>query len=120
MIYELRSYAINPDTWDDFRAWGLNRAFPVLFERFNLPLVGFFENVSVADIKDEAFNRTVGVHWILAWDSVEERHQRMTELRASREWRTATLEAKDEKGQERFFVNACVTFLKAWPGSPIQ
>jgi hypothetical protein len=120
MIYELRQYDINPDNWDEFRGWGLSRAFPVLFERFNLPLVAFFEAVPAEDIEGETFNRTVGVHWILAWASLEERHRRMIELRASDEWKAATREALDENGQNQFFIGARVTFLQPWPGSPIQ
>ena len=51
MIYELRQYDINPDRWDAFRQWGLADAAPVLFEQFDLPLVGCFEPVPAEDIE---------------------------------------------------------------------
>lgn len=120
MIYELRSYDINPETWDRYVEWGQERAFPVLFEQFRFRLVGFFETLPVEDTEHDTFNHTVGVHWILAWESIEERHQRWAELGASEEWKAVAGEAVDEDGEPLFHMGAQVTIMKAWPGSPIQ
>jgi hypothetical protein len=120
MIYELRQYDINPDNWEQFREWGLTHAVPVLFEQFNLPLVGCFEPVPADDTEGESFNRTAGLHWILAWESIEERHRRMAELWASDEWRAAFHRTLGEDGRQLFFEGARITFLKAWPVSPMQ
>lgn len=49
MIYELRSYDINPNRWEEYGKWAQELAFPLFFEHFKLPLVGFWETLPVED-----------------------------------------------------------------------
>jgi hypothetical protein len=120
MIYELRSYDIHPDNWDGYVEWAEDIMMPLLFDKFDFPLVGFFEAVSAENTEHDSFNRTVGVHWILAWSSIEERHQRWTEFRADDEYKVAVQAARDENGQPLYQMKEQVTLLKAWPVSPMQ
>lgn len=120
MIYELRSYDINPERWEDYCEWAQKRAFPLFFEHFRLPLVGFFEAVPVENTEFDTFNHTVGVHWILAWENIEERHKRWAELDTTDELQALVQEARDEEGQPLFHMRTHITILKAWPGSPLQ
>lgn len=99
---------------------GLTQAFPVLFEQFDLPPAGFFETLPVKDLEDRTFNDVAGVHWILAWDSVEERHRRMHELRKSEAWHAASVSAMDPNGESLCITEAKITLLTAWPDLPVQ
>lgn len=120
MIYELRSYDINPENWDGYVAWAETLMMPLLFDRFDFPLVGFFEAVPAQDTAHEAFTRTVGVHWILMWESIEERHRRRAAFRADDEYKAVVRAARDEHDQPLYHIKEHVTFLKAWPISPLQ
>ena len=120
MIYELRSYDINPDNWDEYRAWCETLAFPLFLDQFDFPLVGFFEVLPPVDRSEDFYTRTAGVRWILAWESMEQRDQRWAGLFASKEWETVAQESRDENGEPLFHLGAEVTFLKAWPESPMQ
>ena len=44
----------------------------------------------------------------------------MTELWASEEWQEALRQTFGENGQQLFFEDARITFLKAWPISPMK
>lgn len=120
MIYELRSYDINPNRWEEYGKWAQELAFPLFFEHFKLPLVGFWETLPVEDTPYDSFNTTVGVHWILAWESVEARHRRWAELDATEELQELVRKARDEDGNPLFHMRIQMTMLKPWPGSPLQ
>lgn len=120
MIYELRRYDINPNTWDGYIEWAEQVMMPVLFEKFKFPLVGFFETIPVEDTEHDPVNRTVGVDWILRWDSFEERHRRWAEFRADADYKRAVELSRDQHGQPLYHMHEQVTFMKAWPVLPLQ
>lgn len=93
---------------------------PVLFDKFDFPLVGFFETVPAEDTAHDPVNRTVGVHWILVWESIEERHRRWAEFRADDEYKRAVQASRDEHGQPLYHMKEQITFMKAWSVSPMQ
>ena len=120
MIYELRRYDINPDNWDGYLAWAEDVMMPILFGKFAFPLVGFFETIPVEEMDHDPVDCTVGVHWILQWESMEERQRRWAEFRADDDYKQAVAASHDEHGQPLYHVKEQITFMKAWPVSPIQ
>ncbi len=93
---------------------------PLLFEKFDFPLVGFFETVPAEDPDHDPVNRSVGVHWILVGKRIEMRHQRWAGFRADDEYKLAVQAARDEIGQPRYYMREHITFLTAWPVSLLQ
>ncbi len=120
MIYELRRYDINPDNWDRYRKWCEEFAFPLFHGQFNFPTVGFFEVLPIEGREKDAYNSTMGVRWILAWESIEERDTRWAELAASPEYTTVVQVTRDETGGSLFHLEAEMSLLRALPESPMQ
>lgn len=120
MIYELRQYDIKDDAWDAYVEWAEQIMMPVLFEKFGFPLVGFFETLPVEEMEHDPVNRTVGVHWILRWESMDERQRRWAEFRADPDYKAAVEASRDSQGNPRFHMNEQITFMTAWPVSPLQ
>ncbi len=120
MIYELRRYDIKPENWDGYRTWCEDFAFPLFHDQFHFPTVGFFEVVPLEGREMDAYNATVGVRWILAWESIEERDRRWVEVAAADTYTTVVQHARTENGDWLFHIGAEMTLLKAWPVSPLQ
>jgi hypothetical protein len=121
MLYELRSYDIAPERWDEYVDWATKSAFPVLFDRFGFRLVGFWEALPAGDLGGDDTASASSVHWVLAWDSEEERHARWATLWASEDWKAAIASATDPAtGERKFHRHRRVTLLRSWPISPLR
>ena len=62
MIYELRSYEIDPVLLDQYLAWANDQALPILVGRFAFRMVSFWHAVAPSGGETPATN----VHWIIA------------------------------------------------------
>ena len=85
MIYELRSYWIEPDVFDQYVDWVNTRAQPLQREKFGFRVIGFWTVGAEDGTVDEDPPNVV---WLTAWESREERERVWTMLRASPEWAT--------------------------------
>jgi hypothetical protein len=117
MLYELRSYDIDPAWWDEWHAWATNRALPVLLDTFGFRLIGWWQALA----KPGEPEPTTNLHWILAWESEAEMRERWAALLASDAWQAVWAEAIDPAtGQRRWHRQTRSTLLCALPASPLQ
>ncbi len=83
MIYELRSYWIDPAVYDTYIDWVNQKAQPLQREKFGFRVVGFW---TVGGQDGTIDGDPPNVIWMCAWESREERDRVWTILRASPEW----------------------------------
>jgi hypothetical protein len=110
MIYELRSYDIDPPLLDAYLVWANDQALPILVGKFAFRLVGFWYAVAPAAGEAPATN----VHWMIAWESEQEMLDRWKEATSTEEWKAIG------QGQPRYHLKIQRTLLKAIPRSPYQ
>lgn len=117
MIYELRHYGTYPEQWEPYLAWLEQRANPVLFDQFQLRLIGFWRGVAKRG-EDEPHPN---LYWLLVWESEDEMRTRWDSIFASPEW-SAALDAVIDPatGTSRYHRQTSSTLLHALPISPIQ
>ena len=82
MIYELRTYWIDPAVLDVYIDWVNTKAQPLQREKFGFRTIGFWRIVDEEEGEPDGPNIT----WMAAWESREERDRVWTEIRASAEW----------------------------------
>lgn len=117
MLYELCSYDVHPDRWDDFVAWTDTRAIPVLSGQFGYRLVGRWQTVPQAGEAVPATN----YHYLLAWDDEDDWRARRALAAASEAWHDAWAETIDpDTGESKYFLRINHTLLRPFPDSPLQ
>ena len=117
MLYELRSYDIDPDRWDEYLAWVTARGLPCLCDAFRFRLVGFWQAMA----KEGQAPPTTNLHYILAWESEAEMRERYAALVASAAWKALSAEMRDPATGERKWVRQTRSvLLRALPPSPLQ
>jgi hypothetical protein len=113
LIYELRSYDIEPSLLDDYLGWVNHQALPLLVGRFGFRMIGFWH--AIAPTTPEAgVAPSTNVHWMIAWHSEDEMLARWSEARATDEWGAIN------QGLPNFHLKAQRTLLRAIPRSPLQ
>jgi hypothetical protein len=121
VLYELLSFDIDPERWDEYVEFANNVALPMFVDQFGFRLVGMWEPVPARNMGWDETASATSLHWMLAWESEEERYTRWTELRASDAFQVARAAAIDPAtGRSRFHHHRRVTLLRAWPISPLQ
>ncbi|MBI2942123.1 MAG: NIPSNAP family protein [Chloroflexi bacterium] len=110
MIYELRSYEVDPALLEQYLAWANDRALPVLQGTFAFRMVGFWHAITPANGQVPPSN----VHWMISWQSEEEMLSRWQEATSSDEWKAIA------QGQPRYVLKWQRHLLKAIPRSPFQ
>jgi len=110
MIYELRSYNIDPALLDQYLAWANDGALPILVGKFGFRMIGFWHAIAPANGEIPETN----VHWIIAWHTESEMLDRWKEATSTDEWKAIG------QGQPRFHLKAQRTLLQAIPRSPFQ
>jgi|HigsolmetaAR202D_1030399.scaffolds.fasta_scaffold24998_2 ABC-type oligopeptide transport system substrate-binding subunit len=110
MIYELRSYDIEPTLLDLYLQSVNDRVLPLLVNTFNFRLIGFWHAVPTSTDPAPSTN----VHWIIAWESEQEMLDRWAEAKATEEWAAAW------QGLPKFHLKIQRTMLQAIPFSPLQ
>jgi hypothetical protein len=113
LLYELRSYDIEPSLLDEYLAWANDRALPILTGRFGFRMIGFWQAVAPSTPEVGRVLPT-NVHWMIAWHSEEEMLARWSAARATDEWKAIN------EGQPKFHLRAERTLLRAIPRSPLQ
>jgi hypothetical protein len=117
MLYELRTYDIHPERWDEYLAWVEKKAAPILFDQFKFRLIGFWRAIA----KAVEVQPTTNLYEIFAWESEEEMRDRWTAFFASAEWNAAWAEITDPiSGKSRYHLRTFSTLLRALPISPLQ
>jgi len=117
VLYELRSYDIRPERWDDYLNWAYTTAWPILFEAHGFPLVGWWQVVPNADEPPSSTN----LQWILAWESEEQRNERWAALLDDDAWKAAVAATRDPaSGDSLYHLRTRYRFLRPLPRSPLQ
>lgn len=111
MLYELRSYWIEPEQLDAYLDWADTKALPVLQGECGFRLVGFWR----VEDADPADDDPPNVTWLLAWRDREEREARWSAARSSASW--AMINENRAKFHRR---PGAVRFLVGTPRSPLQ
>ena len=86
MIYEFRTYHYAPDKFPTYRPWALEHAEPYFREVFDLE--GFWTSIEAApQVLDEPLDHlgAANVAWVLRWQNMDERNQKMAEVFQSQE-----------------------------------
>jgi hypothetical protein len=110
VLYELRSYDIDPTLLDEYVAWANDRALPILQGQFGFRMIGFWHAVAPKEGQAPATN----VHWLIAWHDEDEMLSRWQEATATSEWKAIG------QGQPKFHLKGQRTLLRAIPRSPYQ
>jgi hypothetical protein len=113
MIYELRSYDIEPSLLDQYLAWANDRALPILVGTFGFRLIGFWHATAPSKPEPGAAPAT-NVHWMIAWQSEDEMLARWQEATSTDEWSAIN------QGPPKFHLKVQRTLLRAIPRSPLQ
>ena len=83
MIYELRSYWIEPSLLDTYITWVNDKAQPLQRGKFGFRVIGFW---TVAGEDGTIAPDGPNVVWMTAWEDRGERDRVWSELRGSPEW----------------------------------
>lgn len=118
MLYELRSYDIDPDRIDGYIEWANTRALPILIGQFGFRVQGFWHAIATEDGPAPATN----VQWIIAWESEAEMKARWAEARGSDAWKAAMAETADpdQPNGRKYHRTVRSTFLAPIAASPLQ
>ena len=117
MVYELRSYDIDPARVEDYLTWANDRAMPILVGTHGFRLVGFWRALA----KTNESLPTTNVHWLIAWESEQEMNDRWAAARASAAFQEAVREISDPAtGQSMYHLRRQSTLLRGIPRSPLQ
>ncbi|MBI2940799.1 MAG: NIPSNAP family protein [Chloroflexi bacterium] len=112
MLYELRSYWVEPSLLQAYLAWANDRALPVLQGEFGFRVLGFW---SVADATGTVEDDPPNVVWIIAWRDRAEREAGWETATRSSAWLAA------REGIPKFHRKpGNFKFLTAIPRSPLQ
>ena len=110
MVYELRSYDIDPNLIEEYLDWANDKALPILVGQFGFRVVGFWRAVA----SSEGPAPTANVHWIINWKDEAEMLAKWDAARASAEWIAIRV------GLPKYNLKSQRTMLKAIPRSPLQ
>jgi hypothetical protein len=113
LIYELRSYDIDPSLLDEYLAWANNQALPILVGQFGFRMLGFWHAVAPSTPEAGPLPPT-NVHWIIAWHSEDEMLAQWTAARATDEWKAIN------SNRPKYHLKVQQTLLRAIPRSPFQ
>jgi len=108
LVYELRSYDIDPSLLDESLNCANDRALPILVGQFGSRMVGFWHAVGSEPVSP------TNVHWTNAWHSKEEMLARWDEARATEQWKVT------DQDHPKFHLKVQRTVLRAIPRSPFQ
>ena len=112
MLYELRSYFIEPTLIDEYLAWANDKALPILQGDHGFRVLGFWR---VDEIDSRGEDEEPTVVWLVAWQDREERERQWSAARASARW------AEAREGRPNYHRRpAVITYLSGIPRSPLQ
>ncbi|HVB96292.1 MAG TPA: NIPSNAP family protein [Chloroflexota bacterium] len=112
MLYELRSYWIEPALLEQYLAWARDKAQPLQREKYGFRVIGFWQ---VGDAEGTVTPDDPNVVWMCAWNDRAERDRVWNEIRSSADW------AAIREGIPNFHRRpGNVKFLTALSWSPLQ
>lgn len=101
MIYELRTYWVEPKFRDGYEEWANNHALPVLQGKYGFRVVGFWvvESSRPSRPTFPAVDDPFTVAWILAWNDEAERDAAWKEVLGSDDWVEVQKRVKEITGR---------------------
>jgi hypothetical protein len=101
VIYELRTYWVEPKFRDGYEEWANNHALPVLQGQFGFRVVGFWVVDSSRPSRPTfpAVEDPFTVAWIIAWKDEAERDATWKAVQASPEWAEVQKKVKEITGR---------------------
>ena len=112
MLYEVRSYDIEPTMLDDYVVWASEKALPLLRGHFGFDVVGFWRKTGAPPEVQEP--SPTNIVWIVRWKSEEQRNQSWQRVRESKEWKAI------REGTPSYWNKTDSSFMIPIPGSPMQ
>ena len=112
MVYEIRSYDIEPAMLGGYETWANEKALPLLIGSFGFDVVGFWKKTGTPpEIREES---PMNIVWIIRWDSEDQRNERWKQVRASDAWKAIREDAPP------FWKKIDSKFVTPVAGSPMQ
>lgn len=101
MIYELRTYWVEPSFRSGYEEWANNHALPVLQGTFGFRVVGFWvvDSSKPSRATFPAVDDPFTVAWILAWKDEAERDTAWKAVLSSPEWAAVQQRVKEITGR---------------------
>lgn len=115
MIYELRTYDMVPELFEEYIGRADTLLLPIIREKIGFNLIGFWRSIEEGggDVpQGEMRPIPAQVVWMIAWNSMEERDAKWAELRADEEW----LRVIDSK----YYQRTAYKFVSPTAYSPLQ
>lgn len=118
MIYELRTYEMVPELFEEYLERADNVLLPIIMEDIGFRIVGFWRADSESDgplppgEEEQMSKIPAQVVWMIAWESKEERTQKWTELAANEDWQREL--------KLKYYAGAHVKFIQPTNASPLQ
>ena len=118
MIYELRTYDMVPELFDEYLQLADAALLPIIKDRIEFPVVGFWRAVSESRARIEPGDEAnlpdlpAQVVWMIAWESLERRARKWSELYADAEWNRVF--------DPKYYAGQHVKFLSPTAASPLQ
>ena len=92
MIYELRTYDMVPELFDEYLERANNILVPIIKDKIGFPIVGFWRAIGETDGSPRPGEERqipkipAQIVWMIAWESLEERARKWTELHEDQDW----------------------------------
>ena len=92
MIYELRTYNMVPELFDEYLERANNILLPTIEDKIGFPVVGFWRAVGEIDgslrpgEERQIPKIPAQIVWMIEWQSLEERARKWTELHDDQDW----------------------------------
>ena len=92
MIYELRTYDMVPELFDEYLERANRLLLPIIKGKIGFRVVGFWRAVGETDgplrpgEERQVAKVPAQVVWVIEWEGLEERAQKWTELHEDEEW----------------------------------
>lgn len=118
MIYELRNYEMIPELFDEYLELADDALLPIIKDKIGFPVVGFWQGVSETRSRFEPGTESdlpalpAQVVWLIAWESLEQRARKWSELYADEDWNRVF--------DRKYYAAQHVKFLSPTAASPLQ
>ena len=116
MIYELRTYDMVPELFDEYLERVQRVLLPILKENIGFRIVGFWRALGEIDgtlppgEERQIPKIPAQVVYMIAWESLEERAQKWTELHDDEDWQ--------REFDPKYYTGAHVKLIEPTNGSP--
>jgi hypothetical protein len=118
MIYELRTYDMVPELFEEYLDRADRLLLPIIIEKIGFRVIGFWRAVSEspgslrAGEEEQMPKIPAQVVWMIAWESLEERAQKWAELHNDVEWQGVF--------DGKYYVKTHFKFITPTQASPLK